>query len=232
MKPPINYQQRLDQTLAALTAAGQTPRLLLHACCAPCSSYVLEYLSRYFAITLWFYNPNIAPEAEYRFRAEELRRLAAAMPLRHPVTVKVAPYDPTAFSAAVKGLEQEPEGGARCRACFALRLSAAAKQAAAGGYDYVTTTLSISPLKNAALLNDIGAATAEKAGVSWLYADFKKRDGYRRSCELSALYRLYRQNYCGCAYSKREAAARDAARTAPGRPAGPGDDTRPVGRNT
>lgn len=199
-----NYQRRLDRILQEITAQNKVPTLLLHACCAPCASYVLEYLSDHFAITLWYYNPNIAPEAEYRFREAELRRLAQQLPAKHPITVLPAPYDPAAFSAAAQGLEQEPEGGARCRACFALRLSAAAEAAAAGGFDYVGTTLSISPLKNAAALNEIGAAAAARAGVQWLYADFKKREGYKRSCQLAEQYGLYRQNYCGCVFSKRD----------------------------
>lgn len=199
-----NYQLKLDATLQDIAAGGRVPTLLLHACCAPCASYVLEYLSDYFAVTVWFYNPNIAPEAEYRFREAELVRLVNEMPQKHPISVLNAPYDPERFTAAADGLEQAPEGGARCRACFALRLNAAAAYAAGHGFDYVGTTLSISPLKNAALLNEIGAAAAEAHGVSWLYADFKKREGYKRSCELSRQYGLYRQDYCGCIYSKKD----------------------------
>lgn len=202
--PKENYQLWLDATLREVTAAERVPTLLLHACCAPCASYVLEYLSDYFAITLWYYNPNIAPEEEYRFREAELVRLAQTLPAKHPVSVLTAPYEPERFTAAARGLESVPEGGARCRACFDLRLSAAAEAAARGGFDYVCTTLSISPLKNAAALNEIGAAAAERAGVQWLYADFKKREGYKRSCELSEQYGLYRQNYCGCIYSKKD----------------------------
>ena len=199
-----NYQLRLDATLQELTEKGRVPTLLLHACCAPCASYVLEYLSDYFAITLWYYNPNIEPEEEYRRREAELVRLAEELPVKHPVSVLKAPYDSARFTAVATGLETAPEGGARCHACFSLRLSAAATCAAEHGFDYVATTLSISPLKNAALLNEIGAAEAEKHGVLWLYADFKKREGYKRSCELSRQYGLYRQDYCGCIYSKKD----------------------------
>lgn len=199
--PKENYQRRLDCTLTELAAAGRVPTLLLHACCAPCSSYVLEYLNPHFDITLWYYNPNIQDEAEYRLRERELHRLVVEMPLSRPVEILPAPYDPARWREAVRGQEQEPEGGARCRTCFGLRLAEAAKTAAQGGFDFVTTTLTISPLKDAALLNTVGAKAAENAGVAWLYADFKKKEGYKRSCELSALYHLYRQSYCGCPLS-------------------------------
>lgn len=209
MPPVQNYQRALTRTLQKLREefekTGKRPRLLLHACCAPCASYVLEYLAPYFDITVWFYNPNIAPEEEYRFREQELRRLAREMPLPHPVTVVSAPYEPQRFEAAAQGLESAPEGGARCARCFSLRLGEAVRYAAAGGYDYVTTTLSISPLKNATLLNTIGEEAVNAAGcdgLSWLYADFKKNEGYKRSCALSKQYDLYRQNYCGCVYSR------------------------------
>ena len=210
--PPINYQKQLEQTLKRLRerAAQQPdaprPKLLLHACCAPCASYVLEYLSPYFDITVWFYNPNIAPEAEYRFREQELHRLVREMPLQGLVTVVSAPYEPMRFEAAAAGLTDAPEGGARCARCFSLRLQEAVRVAVEGGFDYVATTLTISPLKNATLLNTIGAAAVEAAaveGLSWLYADFKKNEGYKRSCALAKQYNLYRQNYCGCEFSKR-----------------------------
>lgn len=208
----VNYQKLLDETIRRHEAAGERPRLLLHACCAPCSSYVLEYLSRYFRITVFDYNPNISPEAEFRTRTEELQRLAEAMefPFERP-EVLVGKYDPERFYAAVRGREDDPEGGARCEICFRLRLTEAAEAARDGGYDYFTTTLSISPLKNAALLNAIGAECAERYGVPYLYSDFKKRNGYKRSTELSRLYGLYRQDYCGCVFSKREREAQKAA---------------------
>lgn len=198
-----NYQRILDKELARIQESGQTPRLLLHACCAPCSSYVLEYLSQYMDITLYYYNPNISPESEYRFREEELKRLVDAMPLPRPVDFLPAAYDPAAFTAIAQGLEEQPEGGVRCERCYRLRLEAAMRAAAAGGFDYVTTTLSISPYKNADKLNAIGRELSAQYGVPYLVSDFKKRNGYKRSCELSAAYSLYRQNYCGCVYSRR-----------------------------
>ena len=197
----MNAQQQLDQTLAALSPS-ERPTLLLHACCAPCSSYVLEYLSRYFRITLFFYNPNIAPEEEYRFRLDELRRLVREMGLESDVSVLEGNYDPDCFQALAKGLEALPEGGARCADCYRLRLRETARVGAEGGFDYICTTLSISPYKNAAWLNAIGTEEAAAHGVRYLVSDFKKKNGYKRSCELSEQYGLYRQDYCGCVYSK------------------------------
>ena len=197
----MNAQQHLEQTLSSLQKAPR-PKLLLHACCAPCSSYVLEYLSQYFRITLFFYNPNIAPEAEYRARLDELRRLTVEMGLSDHVSVLEGNYAPERFQALVKGLETLPEGGSRCSLCYRLRLSEAARVAAEGGFDYVCTTLSISPYKNAVWLNEIGCEEAEKHGVKYLVSDFKKKNGYKRSCELSEQYGLYRQDFCGCIYSK------------------------------
>lgn len=199
-----NYQKVLDRTLEELTVEGRVPRLLLHSCCAPCSSYVLEYLSRYFDITLFYYNPNISPASEYEERVKEQQRLIASMELSRPVQFLEGSYEPERFYEAVKGYEAEKEGGERCRLCFELRLSEAARAAKEGGFDYFTTTLSISPLKNAAWLNEIGSRIGEEQGVCWLFSDFKKRNGYRRSVELSRQYDLYRQNYCGCVFSKRD----------------------------
>ena len=206
-----NYQKELDRILAGLTESGRVPRLLLHSCCAPCSSYVMEYLSRYFEITVFYYNPNITEEAEYRRRAAEEARLIAQMPFSHPVTFLEGPYEPKRFLEAVRGLEQIPEGGARCRECFRLRLAESAKAAVQEGCDYFTTTLTISPLKNAAVLNELGEAAAAEYGTVFLPSDFKKRNGYKRSIELSHEYDLYRQDYCGCVFSKKE---REAARKA------------------
>lgn len=197
-----NYQLWLDKELAALQTTGRKPRLLLHSCCAPCSSYVLEYLSQYFSITVYYYNPNIAPESEFRRRAEEQKRLIQEMDLPNAVTFLEGPYEPTQFEMLAAGLEDEPEGGHRCAACFRLRLEQAAATAAAQGMDYFTTTLSISPLKNATLLNAIGGELAQTYRVPYLFSDFKKREGYKRSCALSAAYGLYRQDYCGCRFSK------------------------------
>ncbi len=199
-----NYQKELDGILEEVKQSGNVPRLLLHSCCAPCSSYVLEYLSPYFDIEDFFYNPNIAPEEEYRFRADELRRLIREMPLQHEVQFREGLYDPDRFYAMAEGLEDVPEGGERCARCFALRLEEAAKAAKAFACDYFTTTLTISPLKNADSINRIGDETAEKYGIRYLPSDFKKRGGFQRSTELSRMYDLYRQDYCGCVFSRRD----------------------------
>lgn len=207
-----NYQKELDKIIEGLGSAGESaPTLFLHSCCAPCSSYVLEYLRRYFRITVFYYNPNITEEEEYRKRAAEQKRLIAAYNAElpegkrpgHPIQVVEGDYEPECFFQIAKGLEQCPEGGERCFACYELRLRETAKRAKAGGCDYFTTTLSISPLKNAAKLNEIGERLAEEYGVAWLPSDFKKKDGYKRSIELSREYGLYRQDYCGCVYSRR-----------------------------
>lgn len=200
-----NYQLELDGLLSRLRADNRRPSLLLHACCAPCSSYVLEYLSEYFDITLFFYNPNIFPEAEYRYRAEELARLVGQMGLADKVALLIGDYEPSEFDAVAKGRETLPEGGSRCADCYRLRLKKTAQLAAKRGFDYFTTTLSISPYKNAEWLNVIGEEEGQTVGVAYLPSDFKKRNGYKRSCELSLQYGLYRQNYCGCVYSKEAA---------------------------
>ena len=199
--PSRNYAIELERLTERLQREGRVPTLLLHACCAPCSSAVLERLSRQFSITILYYNPNIAPQREYEKRLGELRRLLSQMELTHPVALLPCEYDGQAFSQAASGLENEPEGGARCEACFRLRLEYAAREAARLHFDYYTTTLSISPLKDARLLNRLGEEIGAKYGVAHLPADFKKRDGYKRSVELSKLFGLYRQDYCGCVYS-------------------------------
>ena len=203
-----NYQRELDRLLEQLEQEGRVPSLLLHSCCAPCSSYVLEYLSRYFSITIFYDNPNISPEEEYRRRVEEQKRLIAEMEFVHPVSFLEGEYDPQRFYNAVRGLEQIPEGGERCFACYRLRLQAAAEAARASGFDYFTTTLSISPMKKADKLVEEGEAAAQEIGVPYLVSDFKKKNGYKRSIELSHEYGLYRQDYCGCVFSKQEALAR------------------------
>lgn len=200
----INYQIEMERELKRIEAQGVRPRLLLHSCCAPCSSYVLELLNRHFDITVFYYNPNIAPEKEFRYRAEEQRRLIEQLPHEGEMTLKVGDYDADIFEALAKGLEEVPEGGERCTRCFRLRLGKTAQMAREGGYDYFTTTLSISPLKDAQRLNTIGGELAQQYGVPYLFSDFKKKNGYRRSCELSQIYGLYRQDYCGCVYSKQE----------------------------
>ena len=199
----INYQKELDKVIEVLQRQGRVPRLLLHSCCAPCSSYVLEYLSRYFEITVFYYNPNIYPPEEFGKRVEEQKRLIAQLPAEHPISFLDGPYEPERFYEMAKGLEQVPEGGARCFKCYRLRLTETAEMACAGKYDYFTTTLSISPLKNAEKLNEIGGQLAKDYGVDYLYSDFKKRNGYKRSTELSREYGLYRQDYCGCEFSAR-----------------------------
>ncbi len=200
----VNYQKKLEELIIKEQKEGRVPTLLLHSCCAPCSSYVLEYLSEYFRITVLYYNPNISPEKEYEARVEEQKRLIAELPVKHPVSFLAGAYEPDAFYSAVKGLEQCPEGGDRCTVCYKMRLQEAAETAKKGGFDYFTTTLSISPLKDAERLNSIGATLAEEYGLSYLFSDFKKKNGYKRSTELSAQYGLYRQDYCGCVFSKEE----------------------------
>lgn len=198
----ISYQRRLDELLKNLNG---TPRLLLHSCCAPCSSYCLEYLSRYFAITVLYCNPNISPGEEFRKRAEEQRRLVSELKTDNPVGLVVSEYDPGEFFSAVRGLEQCAEGGERCFVCYRLRLEKAAEYASGNGFDYFCSTLSISPLKNAQKLNEIGGELSEIYGVPFLPNDFKKKGGYLRSIELSREYGLYRQNYCGCIFSRQNA---------------------------
>lgn len=193
-----NYQLELDALLSRLEGR---PRLLLHSCCGPCSSYVLEYLTRYFEVCLSYYNPNIQPREEYELRLENQLKVLERIP---GVTLAPCGYDGGAYDEAVRGLENEPEGGARCTECFALRLDFAARVAKRLGCDYFATTLTVSPHKDAQRINAIGEALAGKYGVKWLPADFKKRDGYKRSIELSREFGLYRQNYCGCLYSKTE----------------------------
>lgn len=243
-----NYQKELDQIIEKIGVAGEcAPTLFLHSCCAPCSSYVLEYLRKYFRITVFYFNPNITEDTEYRKRVAEQKRLIAVYNKEltekvstdqagrkltdasathrfdkqtggeevengnggvsnagYPIAVIEGDYEPQRFYEMAKGLEQCPEGGERCFACYALRLRETAKRAQEGRYDYFTTTLSISPLKNAAKLNEIGEKLATELGVAWLPSDFKKKDGYKRSIELSKEYDLYRQDYCGCVYSLAE----------------------------
>ena len=203
-----NYQLLLERTLKAIEGLENKKTLLLHACCAPCSSYVLEYLSKYFDITLFFYNPNIYPEEEFRFREDELRRLIGEMPLPRGVNIISGRYEPSEFFDIARGYEELPEGDERCHRCYALRLEESARAAKEGGFDYFCTTLSISPYKNAEWLNTIGKEMSEKYGVGYLFSDFKKKNGYKRSCQLSEQYSLYRQDYCGCVFSKREAEKR------------------------
>ena len=204
MLTKINYQKELDKLIDHLQKEEKVPTLLLHSCCAPCSSYVLEYLSSYFKITVLYYNPNIYPESEYSKRIIEQQTLIGEMDTKYPVQFIAGGYDKEKFYEMAKGLEKVKEGGGRCFKCYELRLRETAEIAKEGGYDYFTTTLSISPLKNAAKLNEIGLKLAEEYGVSYLTSDFKKKNGYKRSVELSAQYGLYRQDYCGCEFSMRQ----------------------------
>lgn len=210
-----NYQKELDNIIESIGADGKSaPTLFLHSCCAPCSSYVLEYLRKYFRITVFYYNPNISMEEEYRKRVAEQKRLIAAYnesvtekninSRSYLIDIVEGDYEPQSFYEIARGLELCPEGGERCFACYELRLRETAKRAQAGKYDYFATTLTISPLKNVVKLNEIGERLAAEYGVSWLPSDFKKKGGYQRSIELSREYDLYRQDYCGCVYSKEE----------------------------
>lgn len=196
-----NYQIELENELSA----GAKRRLLLHACCAPCSSYVLEYLTSCFDITVYFYNPNITSREEYSKRLSELYRLVSLMPHENLIEVIDGDYEPERFLELSRGLETLPEGGARCFACYRLRLEKTAEYYAArrGDFDYFATTLTVSPHKNAEKLNEIGFELADKYSLKWLPSDFKKREGYKRSIELSRLYGLYRQDFCGCEFSRR-----------------------------
>ena len=198
-----NYQREMEQVISRNEKEGKIPRLLLHSCCAPCSSYVLEYLSEYFKITVFYYNPNIYPESEYTKRIAEQQKLIRDMKFRYPVSFLAGEYDKEKFYEMAAGMEDLKEGGARCMKCYELRLSEAARQAVAGGFEYFTTTLSISPMKNAQKLNEIGLRVGEEYGVKYLVSDFKKKNGYKRSIELSKEYGLYRQDYCGCEFSMR-----------------------------
>ena len=200
-----NYQKQMDAVVASLPQ-GERPRLLLQSCCGPCSSYVLEALTPYFRVTVLYYNPNIQPRAEYDLRLENQRKIIAALPTPSAVDILECEYDGEKYDAAVKGLESEPEGGARCTVCFRLRLEETAKRASELGYDWFCTTLTVSPHKDAERLNQIGKALGERYGVPFLPSDFKKREGYKRSIQLSKEYDLYRQDYCGCLYSKSEEA--------------------------
>ena len=200
----INYQKVLEETIQANQEKKKVPTLLLHSCCAPCSSYCLEYLSNLFEITVFYYNPNIYPEEEYEKRTMEQKLLIEKMPTIHKVSYLQGPYDKERFYEIAKGYENCREGGERCFLCYEMRLRKTAELAKSLGMDYFTTTLSISPLKNAAKLNEIGGKLAKEYDIPYLYSDFKKKNGYKRSVELSAQYGMYRQYYCGCVFSKNE----------------------------
>lgn len=205
-----NYQKEMEKIIAGLS--GQRRSLLLHSCCAPCSSAVLEKLQEIFEITVFYYNPNISERTEYRKRVEEQKRLIESFNQKSPkfpIKIIDGDYEPQEFYKIAKGLETCPEGGERCFKCYALRLEKTAQLAKQGDYDYFTTTLTISPLKNAGKLNEIGETMAEKYETTFLPSDFKKKEGYKRSIELSKEYDLYRQNFCGCVFSKAESLKRE-----------------------
>ena len=199
----VNYQLLLDEQLAKISEKKEIPKLLLHACCAPCSSYVLEYLSKYFKITIVYYNPNITDKEEYHKRLDELKRFIREVKYDNPVDIMECDYNPDDYFNVVKGLESELEGGGRCFKCYQFRMDKTAYLAHINNYDYFTTTLSISPYKNSNWINEIGKSLEDKYHTKYLYADFKKRNGYKRSIELSRIYKLYRQDYCGCIYSRK-----------------------------
>ena len=200
----INYQREMDKLIEKNKSLGLVPRLLLHSCCAPCSSYVIEYLSDYFEITVFYYNPNLYPDNEYEIRSAEQKRFIGEFKAKNPLSYIDVPFAPDEFYGRVKGLEKEKEGGKRCEKCFELRLEKTADLAREKGFDYFATTLTISPMKNAALINEIGNRLEKECGVKYLASDFKKKNGFKRSTELSRQYNLYRQDYCGCVFSKQE----------------------------
>jgi predicted adenine nucleotide alpha hydrolase (AANH) superfamily ATPase len=200
----INYQKLCEEEISKASAGERVPSVLLHSCCAPCSSYCIEYLSQYFHVTVFYYNPNIYPDSEYYHRVKEQQEFINRFPAKYPVGFIEGDFDTQEFYKAAKGLEQEPERGARCTECFRLRLGRTAEVASEKRFDYFTSTLTISPMKDAALLNQIGSEMGEVHGVKWLPSDFKKKNGYLRSCELSREYGIYRQDYCGCVFSYNE----------------------------
>lgn len=199
----MNYQLVLDETLKKIVSDRTKPKLLLHVCCAPCSSYVLEYLNQYFDITVFYYNPNISSFEEYQKRLKEEERFVKEYPFENEIKIVAGDYDNSLFETTIKGLENEKEGGPRCFKCYRLRLEESVKYAKEHGFDYFTTTLTISPYKNSKVLNEIGHELESEYNVKYLYSDFKKKNGYKRSIELSHQYNLYRQDYCGCVYSVR-----------------------------
>ena len=197
-----NYDKMLGELLEKHRIQGAVPKVMLHSCCAPCSSYVIEYLSQYFYLTIFYYNPNISPKEEYEKRKKEQIRLINSMPTKYKVDIIDCDYDNDLYESSIKGLENEPERGRRCEVCFKLRLEKTAMIAKKKGYDYFGTTLTVSPYKNCSMINEIGLFISNKLDIKFLISDFKKRNGYKRSIELSHEYNLYRQNYCGCKYSK------------------------------
>ena len=199
-----NYDKMLEEIIQKHVSCNEVPTVLLHSCCAPCSSYVIEYLSKFFYITILYYNPNISPVSEYEKRKAEQIRLINSMDTIYPVKIIDCDYDNDLYEKAIKGLECEPERGLRCHVCYRLRLDKTAQFALENNFDYFGTTLTVSPYKNSDAINSIGLDLEDNYNISFLVSDFKKKNGYKRSIELSSLYNLYRQNYCGCKYSKRD----------------------------
>lgn len=199
-----NFELEMERMIGRLSAENRVPTLFLHSCCAPCSSSVLERLSESFQITVFYYNPNLYPDEEYTHRAREQQDFLKKFPAKHPISFLEGDFERERFLAAVRGMEDLPEGGERCSVCYRLRLEETAKQAKERGFEFFTTTLSVSPKKDAVRLNQIGEELALQYGVTYLTSDFKKKNGYLRSCELSKEYGMYRQNYCGCEFSYRE----------------------------
>lgn len=197
----MNYQNKLDEIIENL---DYVPNLLLHSCCAPCSSYVIEYLSNYFNITIYYYNPNISPKEEYEKRKNEQIRFIKEFKSKNKLDIIDVDYNYDDFLNIANGLENVKEGGIRCFKCYNLRLESTAKKASELNYDYFGTTLTVSPYKNSEKLNEIGSELESKYNIKYLCSDFKKKNGYKRSIELSKIYNLYRQDYCGCIYSKKE----------------------------
>lgn len=200
----VNYQKQMEEIIQRACGGEHVPRLLLHSCCAPCSSYCIQVLSEHFYVTVFYYNPNIYPAEEYRMRVREQENFIKSFPTRYPVSFVEADYDTDTFYACTKGMAELPEGGERCFRCYELRLRKTVEYAKENDFDFFTTTLSISPLKNAQKLNEIGGLLAEEYELAYLFSDFKKKNGYKQSTEISKQYQMYRQYYCGCVYSKQE----------------------------
>lgn len=202
----VNYQREMEVVLRGLSDMDHTPRLLLHSCCGPCSSYVLEYLSKYFELYVYYYNPNIDPPEEFHMRSEEQQRVIDMTQSVYPIHFIEGDYEKDVFLNMASGMEEEPEGGARCVKCYRLRFTEAAKKADELRCDFFTTTLTISPMKDAQVLNAVGKAVEKGYRAKYLVSDFKKKNGYKRSVELSGQMGLYRQDYCGCRFSMRKEA--------------------------
>lgn len=199
-----NYHLKMLELIRENCSEERVPKLLIHSCCAPCSSYCLELLSQHFEITVFYYNPNIYPPEEYHMRAAEQERFVDLLPTKHKISFVEGAYDTEKFYHMARGMEDMKEGQERCFACYELRLRETFEYAKNTGFDFVTTTLSISPLKNSMKLNEIGGRLEEEYGIPYLYSDFKKQNGYKRSTEISNEYDMYRQYYCGCVFSKKQ----------------------------